>query len=84
MAGLVCPECGTHIEVFPRTTDERSLRSDGIPVLATIPLDPAFAHGAEDGRAVFDAVPDSPSARIFRELADRVVAALDEPRADTR
>ena len=84
MSGLVCPHCRSHIEVFPPTTDDRSLRSDGIPVLATIPLDPAFARGAEDGRPLFDADPASPSAGAFRELAERVASALDEPPGATR
>jgi ATP-binding protein involved in chromosome partitioning len=66
MSGLTCPHCGEHVEVFPHAPEERSLWSDGVPLLARIPLDPVAAASGERGEPV-DA---------FRALAERVAAAL--------
>ena len=42
MAGLSCPHCGEHIDVFVPAASERAIWSDGVPLLGRIPLDPVL------------------------------------------
>jgi ATP-binding protein involved in chromosome partitioning len=52
MSWLSCPCCDTRIEVFPRVSPERSVWATGLPLLASVPLEPAgpAAH-PDDGRS---------------------------------
>ena len=51
MDGLVCPHCGEHVEVFAPTSAERSIWSDGVPLLGRIPLDPQLGkNGAKSAQ----------------------------------
>jgi ATP-binding protein involved in chromosome partitioning len=76
MTELTCPHCGEAVEVFPRAPHERTLWSDGVPRLASIPLDPAISRGGDEGRPVTIAQPEGPQAAAYRELARVVLAAL--------
>jgi ATP-binding protein involved in chromosome partitioning len=67
MGGLVCPHCGERVDVFPPVAEERSIWSEGAPVLGRIPLDPKL--GAIDGLSAQSAA--------FSDVADRLVDALE-------
>jgi ATP-binding protein involved in chromosome partitioning len=67
MSGLVCPHCGERVEVFPPVAEERSIWSEGAPVLGRIPLDPEL--GAIDRLTAQSAA--------FADVADRVMDALE-------
>jgi ATP-binding protein involved in chromosome partitioning len=62
MRGLRCPHCGEVVEVFPPVAEERSILRE-LPLLGSVPLDPAFAR--------VNGVPPA-----FVVIADRVAAAL--------
>jgi ATP-binding protein involved in chromosome partitioning len=79
MTALVCPHCGEHVEVFPQAASGRSLWADGVPRLASIPLDPAIAAAGDRGRPVVVAQPSGQQAEAFRALAARVVDAMRRP-----
>jgi ATP-binding protein involved in chromosome partitioning len=76
MTALACPHCGERIDVFPSARDERTIWRDGIPKLASIPLDPEIARAGDLGRPVVAAEPDGPQAAAYRELAGAVLEAL--------
>jgi ATP-binding protein involved in chromosome partitioning len=76
MTALVCPHCGKQVDVFPQAVIERSLWADGVPRLASIPLDPAIALAGDRGRPVLVAESSNGQATAFRELAGRVLEAL--------
>ena len=78
MGALTCPHCGEPIEVLPRVVAERSLWSSGVACLGRIPLDPALARAAETGRPLFVEHVDSPQVDAFRQIAERLVAGLEE------
>ncbi len=46
----------------------------GVPLMAEIPLVPAMREGADDGRPVSVAAPDSEATEAFRALAEAVIA----------
>jgi ATP-binding protein involved in chromosome partitioning len=64
MAATRCPHCGELLELFPPVRPDRSLWNDGVPRLASIPLDPALAE--------LNGGPPP----VFAELAETVERAL--------
>lgn len=75
MARLTCPHCGETVEVFPPAAPTRTIWADGVPQLASIPLDPLVAAAGNAGKPALVAAPDGPQAAAFLQLADRVVEA---------
>ncbi len=76
MGRLICPHCSGEVELFPAVAESRSIWSAGIESLTQLPFDPVLARATERGRPVMVAEPDGDHARRFRELAERVGAAL--------
>jgi ATP-binding protein involved in chromosome partitioning len=76
MAGLACPHCGEHVDLFPTVPDDRSLWTFGVERLGSIPFDPSIAVGGDAGAPVIVAHPESAQAEAFRTVATRVTAAL--------
>ncbi len=69
MSGFQCPECG-HVEhVFGSGGGQRTSEELDVPLLGSIPLDPAIVTGGDGGRPVVVDRPDSPAGRAFAELA---------------
>ncbi|HUR48650.1 MAG TPA: Mrp/NBP35 family ATP-binding protein [Acidimicrobiales bacterium] len=69
MAGLSCPHCEEHIDVFPRVVEERSIWANGVELLVRIPLEPAVSRSAELGTPIVLRDPGSPVAAAFEQLA---------------
>lgn len=76
MSGMACPDCGHHIDVFPRVPHDRSIWATGIERLALVPMVPALAQAAEAGQPTLLAHPDGEPAQAFRGLADVVARRL--------
>ncbi len=75
MSGFECPECG-HVEpVFGAGGGAKTADELGLPLLGSVPLDPAIVIGGDSGTPVVLERPDSPSARAFTEIAGKVAEA---------
>jgi ATP-binding protein involved in chromosome partitioning len=72
MSGLACPHCGRRIDLFKRGGGERLAQEAGVPLLGTIPIDPAAVSCGDDGRPIVAAQPAGPTAQAF----NAIVAAL--------
>ncbi len=75
MSYLELPD-GTRMEVFGRGGGQQLAESAGVPLLATLPMDPAVREGGDNGTPIVASDPDSPVAKAFVELAERIVAQL--------
>ena len=76
MAGYQCPKCG-HLEpIFGAGGGRRTADELGVPLLGSVPLDPAIVSGGDSGRPVVLERPDSPAGRAFTELATSVAAQV--------
>jgi ATP-binding protein involved in chromosome partitioning len=72
MSAFQCPECG-HVEhVFGSGGGQRTAEELGVPLLGSIPLDPAIVVGGDTGKPVVIDRPDSPTGKAFVELAKAV------------
>ena len=76
MDGFICPHCGERAEIFPHSQETRNLL-DELPLLGSIPLDPATVVSSDKGHPIIISMPDSPVAQAFTRMATSVVAALD-------
>jgi ATP-binding protein involved in chromosome partitioning len=85
MAGLTCPHCGGHVDVFGAGGGARLAGDMGVRLLGSVPLDPAVRLAGDEGAPTALSAPDSAAGRAFREIADRlldVVAAAQVGRRE--
>ncbi|GMV49352.1 Mrp/NBP35 family ATP-binding protein [Nitrospirales bacterium NOB] len=78
MSFFVCGHCGERTEIFSHGGGERAAEKLGIPFLGRVPIDPAIRAGGDSGNPIVVAKPDSPQAKAFREIADKIAAALQK------
>jgi ATP-binding protein involved in chromosome partitioning len=76
MAPMRCPHCGESIEIFPEVPQDRSLRSQGVARLGSIPFDPALARAGDTGRVLVSNGSIGPIAGAFRDLAEALLSKL--------
>jgi MinD-like ATPase involved in chromosome partitioning or flagellar assembly len=69
-------------EVFPSVRCERSIWSEGVTRLVSVPLDRAVARAGDRGKPVFVSEPGGLQAATYRELAERLTAAVSAPHGD--
>lgn len=79
MSGLVCPHCGTTIDVFKSGGAEAVAKEVGVPFLGRIPLDPRIVVGGDAGKPFVLELPDSEAAKAFRGVVAALKAQLREP-----
>ncbi|WP_379655620.1 iron-sulfur cluster carrier protein ApbC [Pseudoxanthomonas sp. UC19_8] len=82
MAQHVCSQCG-HVEhLFGQGGGAAMAAHYGVPLLGSLPLDVRIREQGDLGTPVVAAAPDSPVAQAYRQVAEALVAALDQrPRA---
>ena len=76
MSGLLCPHCGTTIDLFKTGGGERIAQEMKVPFLGRVPLDPLMVLSGDDGRPFVDTHSDSPVTTAFNEIADTWVKML--------
>jgi ATP-binding protein involved in chromosome partitioning len=76
MGTFVCPDCGAEHAIFSQGGGRATAEQFEVPFLGTIPLDSEITPSGDSGIPIVRALPDSPAARRFREIARRVIAAI--------
>jgi ATP-binding protein involved in chromosome partitioning len=76
MSSFVCGHCGERTDIFSRGGGERAAEKLGIPFLGRIPIDPAIRDGGDSGHPIVVGDPASPQAAAFRDIAQKIIAAL--------
>jgi ATP-binding protein involved in chromosome partitioning len=76
MSYFLCPHCGERTEIFGHGGVEGVADEVGLDVLGEIPLHATIRSGADAGVPVTVSEPESPQARAFVQLAERVAAKL--------
>lgn len=76
MSYYVCGKCGERTEIFSYGGGERAAEKLGVPFLGRVPIDPAIRAGGDMGMPIVVADPDSPQAKVFMEIASRIVAQV--------
>lgn len=76
MSGFACPHCGHDVDIFGQGGGRRLADDVDVPLLGTVPLDPAVRIASDAGVVTALAAPDSAAGRAFHEIADGMVAEL--------
>ena len=77
MSGLECPHCHGHIDVFGSGGGQRLAHDMHVPFLGEIPLDPRVREAGDSGTPTALSSADSPAGQALREIADKLMAALE-------
>jgi ATP-binding protein involved in chromosome partitioning len=76
MSTFVCPHCGKTTEVFRHGGGRKAAEELGVCFLGEVPLDPAIVEAGDTGEPVVGGKktdPESPAARAFVEIAEKLV-----------
>jgi ATP-binding protein involved in chromosome partitioning len=80
MSAYQCPECGHIDHVFGSGGGQRTSEELGVPLLGSIPLDPAVVAGGDTGKPVVIDRPKSPTGKAFAELAKALLEKVGSKR----
>jgi len=72
MSGFVCPKCGVETQIFNIGGGEKVARDLDVPFLGKIPLDPRICDDSDKGMPFILHHSDSPAARAFMEIVERI------------
>ncbi|HEY8489875.1 MAG TPA: Mrp/NBP35 family ATP-binding protein [Dehalococcoidia bacterium] len=76
MSYFLCPHCGERTDIFGHGGVRDAAEEIGIDFLGEIPLDPSIRQGGDVGAPIVHTDPESPQARAFRSVAERVAAKI--------
>ncbi len=77
MSYFLCPKCGERSDIFAHGGARHEAERLAVPFLGEVPLHMAIRATSDEGRPVVATDPDSPHARIYRDIAANVMASLD-------
>lgn len=78
MALFRCPHCGHLERIFGEGGAKRLSEQYDVPILGSLPLDPAIRQEADSGRPTVIAEPESETAGLFLSIARKAAAALSQ------
>ena len=73
MSYFVCPDCGNRHDIFGHGGARREADRIGVPFLGEVPLEMAIREKSDAGTPVVVADPESKDARIYRDIAAKVL-----------
>jgi ATP-binding protein involved in chromosome partitioning len=76
MSYYICPHCNSQDHIFGHGGGAKAAVELGIPFLGEVPLDLAIRTQSDIGSPIVIAQPDAPSARMLREIAEKVAAQV--------
>jgi len=76
MSGFPCPKCGTVTNVFGKGGGRNAAKELELFFLGELPFDPRVMALSDEGKPFIVAVPDSPVAKAFQEVVERLLKRL--------
>jgi len=73
MSAFICPHCGETSHIFAEGGAEKLAEANNAEVLAKLPLDLAIREMSDAGTPIVAAAPDSSEAKLYLELAGKVI-----------
>ncbi|CAB49765.1 Mrp/NBP35 family ATP-binding protein [Pyrococcus abyssi] len=83
MSYLICPHCGNKIDIFGEGGGEKLAEKEGVDFLGKIPID-LKAREASDLGIPIVLYGDTPAAKAFMEIAEKLVNKLKEMKGDEK
>ncbi len=72
MSYFVCPHCGERSDIFSHGGARKEAEKLGVEFLGEIPLDIAIRETSDGGKPIVLSQPDSPHAKVYRQIAARL------------
>ena len=76
MSYFLCPECGARSDIFGHGGARHEAERLGVPFLGEVPLHMTIREKSDAGLPVVATEPDGPHAKIYRDIAAKVLAAI--------
>jgi len=76
MSYYICPHCNSQDHIFGHGGGRRAAEQLGIPFFGEVPLDVAIRTQSDIGVPIVRSHPDAPSARVLREISEKVAAQI--------
>ncbi|MFZ0354250.1 MAG: Mrp/NBP35 family ATP-binding protein [Pseudolabrys sp.] len=76
MSYFLCPHCGTRSDIFSHGGARHEAERLGVPFLGEVPLHMAIREKSDAGLPVVATEPDGEHARIYRDIATKVLDQL--------
>jgi ATP-binding protein involved in chromosome partitioning len=76
MSYFLCPSCGTRSDIFGHGGAHKEAERLGVEFLGEVPLHMTIRERSDAGLPVVATEPDGPHAKIYREIAQRVLAQI--------
>jgi ATP-binding protein involved in chromosome partitioning len=92
MSYFICPKCGERSDVFGHGGAKAEADKLGIPFLGGVPLHMDIRATSDEGQPIVASSPDSPHAKIYRDIAAKAwselkgssAARLEPPKLEVR
>jgi len=76
MSYFLCPECGTRSDIFGHGGARHEAERQGVAFLGEVPLHMEIREKSDAGLPVVATDPDGPHAKIYRDIAAKVLAQI--------
>ncbi len=76
MSYFLCPSCGTRSDIFGYGGARKEAERQGVQFLGEVPLHMTIREKSDSGLPVVATEPDSPHAKIYREIAAKVLEQI--------
>jgi ATP-binding protein involved in chromosome partitioning len=76
MSYFLCPSCGTRSDIFSHGGARHEAERLGVPFLGEVPLHMTIREKSDSGLPVVATEPDGPHAKIYREIAAKVLEQI--------
>ena len=76
MSYFLCPECGTRSDIFSHGGARHEAERLGVPFLGEVPLHMEIREKSDAGLPVVATAPDGPHAKIYRDIAAKVLEQI--------
>jgi ATP-binding protein involved in chromosome partitioning len=76
MSYFLCPSCGTRSDIFSHGGAHKEAERLGVPFLGEVPLHMTIREKSDAGLPVVATEPNGEHARIYRDIATKVLAQL--------
>jgi ATP-binding protein involved in chromosome partitioning len=76
MSYFLCPSCGTRSDIFGYGGARKEAERQGVPFLGEVPLHMTIREKSDSGMPVVATEPDGPHAKIYREIAAKVLEQI--------
>jgi ATP-binding protein involved in chromosome partitioning len=83
MSYFVCPHCNHQTDIFSRGGAEKTAQQFGVAYLGEVQLDPEIRKASDSGRPTVLAGEDSASGKSLFDFTRKVIARVDEIKANT-